>query len=415
MKLQSDNPLEKKEAKMKFLVIEQDLRVFGTSQGIISRSFLAKLRIAYPQSIIDVVYLKHHPSDDRLDLLPVDSIETHVLNLKIPFFTKWLNKIYWRLYHISLTRNHINKVYGSYIAKINYNEYDHIFIRSTGLEHEAILGAKDLPILQKAIVNFHDPYPLFWYAGSTSILTSLELFKLKEMYEVLLQAKACMSSASLMSEDMQFLYGCRKKFYTLPHQYDESVFDLSDIGKVIKKNKKILISYHGAIMFGRDIEILLDAYQELVESNALYKENTEFVLRMKGIDLKRLSERYSKTANIVVLDILNFSNSCNEQMIEADINIILENGPLYSNILVGKAPFLAATRKLILCISPERSEMRRVITDEQYIATCNDKEEIKQKLENLIVKRMNSNEMVYPFGDYFSDENFKKMLDKVLF
>ena len=45
---------------MKFLVIEQDLRVSGTSQGIISRSFLAKLRLAYPQSIIDVVYLKQY-------------------------------------------------------------------------------------------------------------------------------------------------------------------------------------------------------------------------------------------------------------------------------------------------------------------------------------------------------------------
>lgn len=399
---------------MKFLVIEQDLRVSGTSQGIISRSFLAKLRIAYPQSIIDVVYLKHHYSDDHLHLLPVDSIETHLLNLKIPFFTKWLNKIYWRLFYVSLTRNHIQKVYGSYIAKIDYNKYDHIFIRSAGLNHETILGAKDLAILKKAIVNFHDPYPLFWYPSSTSSLTNLELFKLKEMYEVVTQAKACMSSASLMSEDMQSLYGCRKKFHTLPHQYDESVFDLSDVSTVLKKNKKIMISYQGAIMFGRNIEMVLDAFEELVASNPLYKENTEFVLRLKGIDIDRLVAKYSKTPNIIVLYNLNFSNSCNEQMHEADINIIVENGPLYCNILVGKAPFLAALRKPILSISPERSEMRRVIKDHQYIASCSEKEEIKEKLEKLIINRMNSDEAVYPFGDYFSDANFKVMLDKVL-
>ena len=101
-------------------------------------------------------------------------------------------------------------------------------------------------------------------------------------------------------------------------------------------------------------------------------------------------------------------------MHEADINIILENGPIYSNTLVGKAPFLAAIKKPVLCISPERSEMRRIITDNQYIASCNDKEEIKQKLENLIRNRMVSTEPVYPFGDYFSDENFKKMLDEIL-
>ena len=107
---------------MKFLIVAQDLRVSGTSEGIVSRSFLAKLRVLYPQSIIDVVYLKHHASEDQLHLLPVNSIETHVLNLTIPFFTKWVNKLYWRLFNVSLSRNYIDKVYGSYIIKIYYKK-----------------------------------------------------------------------------------------------------------------------------------------------------------------------------------------------------------------------------------------------------------------------------------------------------
>jgi hypothetical protein len=399
---------------MKFLVIAQDLRVWGTSEGIVSRSFLVKLRKAYPNSIIDVVYLKRNESQDRLDLLPVDSIETHILNIKIPFFIKWFNKIYWRLFHVSLARNYVHAIYKSYISKIDYRNYDTVFIRSAGTDHETILGAKDLPLLQKAIINFHDPYPKFWYPGSKKRLTNLELFKIKEMYEVVSQSKSCMSSASLMSEDLQFLYGSRKKFHTLLHQYDESVFDLTDVSNVLKKEKKIMISYHGAIMFGRDVNVLLDAYQDLVENNPLYSENTEFVLRLKGIDVKTLREKYAKIPNIKILEMSFFSNSCNEQMHESDINIILENGPLYCNILVGKAPFLAAIKKPILSISPERSEMRRIITDSQYIASYADKEEIKQKLENLIVNRLNSDEAAYPFGDYFSDDNFKMMLDKIL-
>lgn len=399
---------------MKFLIIEQDLRVSGTSQGIISRSFLAKLRIAYPKSTIDVVYLKQRPSEDDLHLLPVDSIKTYVLNLEIPFFTKWLNKIYWRVRHVSLTKKHIHKVYASCIGKIDYQQYDHIFIRSAGVDHETILGCKDLPILKKAIVNFHDPYPLFWYAGSISELTNLELFKLKEMYQVVCQAKSCMSSAGLMAEDMQSLYGCRKKFHALPHQFCESVFDLSDVSHVLKKNKQIMISYHGAIQFGRNADIILDAYQELVEGNEVYKENTEFILRLNGLQNQRLREKYAKISNISILDTLNFSNSCHEQMNEADINIILENGPLYCNILVGKAPFLAALKKPILSISPERSEMRNIIKDDKYIASCTDKEEIKQKLEHLILDRMESNQEVNSCGDYFSDENFKVMLDEIL-
>jgi len=399
---------------LKFLVIAQDLRISGTSEGIVSRSFLAKLRTAYPYSIIDVVYLKHYPSDDQLDILPVNTINIHVLKIKIPFFTKWINKIYWRLFHVSLKDQYIYKVYGSYIAKIDFQQYDHIFIRSSGLNYETILGSKDLPILKKAIVNFHDPYPLFWYPGTKSALSNLELFKLKKMREVVFQAKSCMSSASLMSEDIQYLYGSRKKIYTLPHQYSETVFDLSDTANVLKKNKKIIISYHGAIQFGRNADILIDAYLELVNGNQMYKENTEFVLRLKGQDNKRLTEKYSENENIIVLDTLNFSNSAYEQIYMADINIILENGPIYCNILVGKAPFLDSFNKPILSISPKRSEMRRIIKDQQYIADCEDKEEIKQKLENLIVKRLNSNEPVYPFGEYFCDKTFKKMLNAVL-
>lgn len=399
---------------MKILVLEQDLRVSGTSQGIISRSFLAKLRTAYPEAIIDVVYLKHHPSEDQLHLLPVDHIETHVLDLKIPFLIKFINRLYWRLFHVSLNERYIHRIYASYIKKVNYESYDHIFIRSAGIEHEVILATHNLPILKKAIVNFHDPYPLPWYVGTQKKMSNLDLFRLKKMMEIVAQAKTCSSSAYYMSHDLQNLYASRKPFYTLPHQYDARVFDLSDQGQVLKKNKKITISYHGAIMFGRNADILLDAYQELVETNEEYQNHTEFIMRLKGQDNKRLREKYTLVKNIQILDTLNFSNSSNEQIHETDIVIILENGPLYCNILVGKAPFLAAYHKPVLSISPMRSELRNCIVDERYIATMDDKEEIKFKLEQLILDRMSSNEKVYPFGDYFSEANFKKSLDEIL-
>lgn len=400
---------------MKFLIVEQDLRVWGTSQGIISRSFLAKLRTAYPESVIDVVYIKQSPSEDDLHLLPINSIKTHIVNLKTPFFTKWFNKIYWRLFHKSLAVEHIHKMYAAIIATIEYQNYDHIFIRSAGIDHELILATKDLPILKKAIVNFHDPYPLFWYAGTKSELTNLELFKFKKMHVVVSQAKTCMSSALFMAEDLQYLYGSRKKIYHLPHQYDASVFDLSDVSTVLKKNKKVLISYHGAIMFGRNIEILLDAYIDLIENNTIYKDNTELILRLKCVDLIAMSKKYSEITNIQVLSITSFSNSCFEQTYEADINIILENGPIYSNTLVGKAPFLASIGKPIFVLAPERSEMRSILKDNQYIASYSDAAEIKNKLENLIQSRLNANEAEHPFGDYFSNENFKIQLDTILF
>lgn len=400
---------------MKFFVIVQDLRITGTSEGIVSRSFLSKLRKAYPEAIIDVLYLKNHESDDQVHLLPVNHIQSIVLNLKIPFITKWINKLNWRIFHVSLKERHIHKMYAGHIVKVKHQEYDHVFIRSSGINHESLLAAKDLPILKRAIINFHDPFPLFWYSGGKAVLSNLELFRLKQMEIVVSQAKKCITPSSLLSQDMQFLYASKKQFYTLPHQYDDTVFDLQDVETVLSKQKKVTISYHGAIMFGRNIDVFLDAYQELLQSNSQYKENTEIILRLRGQDNKRLREKYSEAKNIIIADTLSFSKSCYEQINEADICIILENGPLYSNVLVGKAPFLASLSKPILSLSPSRSEMRVLVKDQKYITSNVDKEEIKQKLETLIKERMQKELPIYPFGDYFSDKNFKRMLDVILF
>ncbi|WP_339916371.1 hypothetical protein [Yeosuana marina] len=398
----------------RFFVIVQDLRVSGTSEGIVSRSFLSKLRKSFPDAVIDVLYLKRNNSDDELQLIPVDTIQTQILNLKIPFFTKWLNKLYWRLFHVSLKERYIHGAYASCISKVDFKIYDHIFIRSSGLDFETILACKNLPILKHAIVNFHDPYPLFWYSGRKTTLSNLELFRLKVMIEVVSKSKKCITPSSLLSHDMGFLFNSDKKFFTLPHQFDKSVFNLTDNSEVISKSKKVTISYHGAIMFGRNIDILLDAYQELLIENPNYKDETEFILRLRGQENSRLREKYLNNKNIIILNTLNFANSYLEQMNEADICIILENGPMYSNVLVGKAPFLASLNKPVLCIAPEASEMRCIIKDDLYIASYDNSDEIKFKLKSLIENRLISNIPVYPFGDYFSDFHFKNKLITLL-
>lgn len=399
---------------MKFLIIAQDLRVSGTSAGIGRRSLLGKLRKVYPNSIIDVFYLSCFNTEDRLDLLPVDKITRHNIKKEIPWETVFFNRVYWRLFHVSLNERYILKQYAKFLEAIDFKKYDHILITSSGVEHETILAAYGLPILKNSVLIFHDPYPLSWYVGSNKTPTNLDFFRLKHVIKVVGQAKACASTANCMSHDLQQLYAYKKRFYTLPHQFDASVFDFSDIGKVMKKTKKINVSYHGAIMFGREIDGLLDVYQDLVNNNSVYKESTEFVLRLRGQDNERLRDKYSNCDNIKILDTLNFSNSCYEQTHEADILIILENGPIYSNVLVGKAPFLASLKKPILCIAPDKSEMRLLVKDEKYIASYKDLEEIKLKLKSLIDDRLISNSPVFPFGDYFSDGNFKLMLNEIL-
>lgn len=399
---------------MKFLIIEQDLRISGTSQGIISRSFLGKLRNAYPQSLIDVHYIKAEDSVDKLDLLPVNNIIEYKVRNTAPLLVSLANKFYWRVFNVSLVEEWQIRQYTKIISQIDYEKYDHIFIRSAGIAHEIILAIQDLPILKKAIVNFHDPYPVSWYVGSKLRPTKLDFFRLAKMMKVVENSKTCTSSAANMSHDLEHLYGSKKPFLTLPHQFDPKVFDLSDTTKVRTKEKKVSISYHGALMFGRNIENLIIAYSDLIKSDKNYEENTELILRVKGNEVARFKEMYGNAMNIKFLDTMNFSNSSNEQTHQSDIVIILENGPYYCNILVGKAPFLASIQKAVLTLSPKKSELRNIVSDDTCIADMGNVEEIKSKIKKLIDNELNEGEPIKPFGDYFSDENFKAQLDDIL-
>lgn len=399
---------------IKFLIITQDLRVSGTSQGILERSFLCKLRKSYPDSIIDVHYLKAHKSEDQLDLLPVDNISEIQLNLKVPFLIRWINKFYWRVFDESLHEKYIHQIYSSQISKISYEIYDCIFIRTSGVNCETILGSQSLPILKKAYITFNEPYPSFWCSGNTTPISDLHLLKIKKMLTIVEQSKGCVST-KFLGKDMQFLYGSRKRFFELPHEFDEDSFDFKNISNHFLKQKKVTISYHGAIQFGRDLDQLLDAYRDLVLGNEYIAEHTEFFVRAKSSEVNRIKEKFKKIKNIYILEGVDFPTSYVEQKEVSDINISLENGPIYCSVLLGKAPVLDFINKRILSLSPFRSEMREHITNDKYVATYNNGDEIKSKLLLLINEVLDGKEFKDKiFGNYFSDKNFKEMLDKVL-
>ena len=395
---------------MNFLIITQDLRISGTSQGIIERSFLSKLRKIYPEAIIDVLYLCTHNHDDNLDILPVNSIVKKIINRAIPFHVKWINRISTRIFNVMYAENYIHNQFANEIKKVDYTLYDHIMVRSAGLEHETLLAMHNLTILKHTVVNFHDPYPYSWYKGLSSKVTNSELKRLQKIIQIVSDAKACCASAYYMAKDLQYLYASDKYFYTLPHQFTFEGFDLSDKNNVRKKGKKIQISYHGALMFGRNVFILVEAFKQLIDKHEWIKEEVEFVMRVKGDGVSKLKEMVKDSTNILVLDTLNFSNSSNEQIHESDINIILENGPHYCNILGGKVPFLFALDKKVFISSPDRSELRRYLPNYPFLCDMNDLEDTKSKLYEVLTSEDLHNSAA---KELFSDESFKKALYQI--
>lgn len=399
---------------LKFLIIVQDLRVSGTSEGIVSRSFIANLRDAYPESIIDLCYIKSHSTDDDLHLLDVTTIEEHTVSIKIPFVIRWLNKIYWRLFHKSLKELHIQNNYKKLIETIDYKSYNHIFIRSSGLDFETILACHNLPILKEAIINFHDPYPNFWDPGSNIPLEALELFRLKRMKYVVDNCKSAITPSNYLTQDMSVLYGSNKLFKTLPHQFNKTAFNFEDHNEVRKKEKKCSICYHGTLQLGRDIDIVIDSYLDCINRNDNLKKDTEFVLRLKSNQYGRLKEKYKSFSNIIVLEASSFANSYNEQNEQSDVVIILENKLKYSNILPGKIPVADAIYSQVFNVCPENSETRYLTKNNKFIATSNDKQDISNKLEKLLIDQIQNKEVISPFGDYFSNKNFKKSIDYII-
>lgn len=401
---------------MKFLVITQDLRISGTSAGAVMRSFVAKLKKVYPKSEIDVFYISHFDkSKDELASLPVDSITTKDVNIKIPFSVKWINRFTTRVFNYLFAEDYIHKKYAVHLKAIDYNKYNHIFIWSSGISHETILASLNLPLLKKAIVVFHDPYPSTWYNSVSTKIHRNEFLRLDKMIQVVQQAKTCCATAYYMAKDLQYLYASDKYFYTLPHFFDGNAIDISKRDQVRKKEAKLQIAYHGALMFGRNILNVLEAYTGLIQENPELKNNTEFILRVKGDGIKDLKTRFAHINHIEILETLDFSNSANEQIYESGINIILENGPYYCNILPGKVPFLASIGKPVLVVSPERSELRRILNNnEAIIANMNSVDDIKLKLNRMIMDVLENKEFSSPFGDYFSDEAFKKRIDEIL-
>lgn len=397
---------------MRFLIITQDLHISGTSQGIIERSFLSKLRKVYPEAIIDVLYLSTSNQEDNLEILPVNSIVKKVISSKIPVYVKWVNRISRRFFNYLYADEYIHNQFAHHIKKIDYTLYDHIMVRSAGLDHETLLAMQNLPILKHSIINFHDPYPFPWYKGDASKVDANQLKRLQKIIQIVSDAKSCCASAYYMAKDLQYLYASNKNFYTLPHQFSFEGFDFSDKTKLRKKNKKIQLSYHGALMFGRNVFTLVEAFKHLQNEHEWIKEEVEFVLRVKGEGLKKLIENTEGHNNILVLDTLNFSNSSNEQIYESDINIILENGPYYSNILGGKVPFLFALDKKIFISSPERSELRRYLPNYPFLCDMNNLEDTKSKLYEVLTSENLHNSVG---KELFSDESFKKALDMILY
>ncbi|MBN3518691.1 hypothetical protein JYB62_01650 [Algoriphagus lutimaris] len=399
---------------MKILVIAEDLRISGTSEGQVSRSFIYRL-VSHPNvEKVDLLYLQKESGDHDIEMLEVNQFWQHEIlfskNPVLKFIEKVGHKLLGRSLEDEIKLSKIHKI----LSKVKFDEYDFIAVRSTGHSFLSLRSIKDFKYLkEKVVLFFHDPYPVFWDPGYSGPLNRRSLFEFKEMKSLIDIGFKCVTPSNLLSRDLRFLYRSKKNFFTLPHQFAPEVFVSSNASGLKKVSEKVTIMYHGAIQLGRKIDPFIDTCKNLISENPSFEQEVELIFRIKGNDTERLKNKYKDMGNLKILPTVNSAIALWESKEIADINLIIEPSGNYSNILVGKAPLLDYVNRRILVLGPEESELRNLLIDKSSFALADSYSEIKMAILIAIKKIKNEKSNNPVFGDYFSKENFNKIADTI--
>lgn len=171
------------------LIIEEDLRLSGTSQGIISRSFIGFLKKYFPMTSIDLMYIHPHDSkEDQLDLLPDNVIVDLKYSLKPSQLVKWLNRITVIFFGFLFYENWISSFFKKSYNKVDPALYDAIFVRSTGFNCHSILSLSEHFLLSNSIIFFNEPYPVSWSPREKRIFHKTDFLRLTKMQKVTMGA-----------------------------------------------------------------------------------------------------------------------------------------------------------------------------------------------------------------------------------
>lgn len=399
---------------MKILVVAEDLRVSGTSEGQVSRAFVYRMANHPDVNKVDLLYLKNEQGDHQVELLPVSEFWQHDILFAKSAFAKFLEKVGHKLFGRSLEEKVKLSKINRLLKRVDFAEYDFIAVRSTGHSFLTLRACKKLSHLKsKVILFFHDPFPVFWDPGFNGTISKRGLHDFLEMRSLVEIGFTCVTPSEFLGRDLRFLYRSKKDFLTLPHQFVPEVFTPAEPSDLKRIPGRITIMYHGAIQLGRIIDPFIDACIEIVEANPIWKDQLSLIFRIKGKDAKRLKKKYSDLSNLSILPQVSSTIALWESKEVADVNLIIEPFGNYSNILVGKAPLLDYVKRRVLILGPQESELRRIILDDRFFALADSTKDIKESLLAIIEEFKENEGFTSPFGDYFSKENFNHLANKV--
>lgn len=373
----------------KVLILAESLRINGTSSGIVSSTFIKMLvKGGYQLKVIT-------PNNFEYPVTWLDDVE--VIKFKIPEVKKSIidripkiRAIYSYFVGYDKEFKCLIDSWKCLIAdEVKNNHYDYILVLGSGSEFSPHIALSQLDINIPWIANFHDPFPWHVYPEPYRKKRNLIGFHLEVKTKKIIEKawKVSFPSLYLMEHMSRFYPEIAKKYIIIPH-IGTNLDDLPAIDSDNDLNldlSKINIVHAGSLLGPRNPKFLIEAIIDLQQNGLIDPEKVNFTF------IGKIARELTDTCKKLKMNNVLFFNGrvsykrSIEIINQSDALLVIEAISDFSPFLPGKVADIAFAGKPIIALSPNRSEVKRILgSNFPYHAHLDSITEIKDVLKTFI-------------------------------
>lgn len=354
---------------MRILVVCGSLRVNETSSGIVSSTFLkvleqkaTKLKVitlndfAYP-----VTWLSNNTEVEKLDFRKSKRLYEYIPKLK--GLLSHLLKKPLAYYNIEVAFNNGIK------KELESAQYDIIYFLGTGVSIVPYISILKGNIKIPIYVNLHDPFPMSRFPSPYKKKdTYLDNVLIKKMDSLLKKADRISLPSLYLKEFMgQYYSAINEKGFVVPHigthleNLPKKQGSENELNSIKIDTSKINIFHLGTLLNMRNPKYLLMAIAELNKEVPGFENDVNFTFIGKVLVPEGDIANGDSIKNVSILGSrISYENSIELQK-KADGLLIIEAISDFSPFLPGKFSDIVNVEKPIIALSPEKSEVRRLL------------------------------------------------------
>ena len=306
------------------------------------------------------------------------------------------------------------------IRNLNIRNFDLVITLSKGESfrpHHAVLK---LPVWHlKWLAYVHDPYPFQYYPNPYRFTPKGAGQKAAFFKKVATRCRYAGFPSLLLAQHMTKYYPqFINKSIVIPHQIDFNIPKVK-LPSFFYKGKFNLV-HTGNLIGGRSPEGLLKGFQLFIKKNKEAKEDAFLYLVGPSSNYKELMSSYEHAPQFIFHQSVSYAESIALQE-AASVNLIIEASDTDSSpFLPAKMAHSVMANKPILTLSPEKSEVRRLLGKDYPLQSDADHpKQIARILSELYLEWKNTNAESWHLNradlqDYFSSEYLNKQIQNLL-